>query len=629
MSDHVESAGIDYSGKLAPFPLDRFLTFVSKLKVASKDAGLVPFRLLGSQRYIIDEIARGLSDGISTFYILKSRQVGSTTVVLALDMFWAFEHKGLLGTFIIHREEARDDWRATIDVFYHEIPQRAQIDGEYMKFRPALSAHNRNLLSFKNGSRFRYLIAGTSETKRGGLGRSGSTNYLHATEAAFYGDEEGLRAFRSSTSSLYPYRLQVFETTANGFNHFEEMYTAGKGSSAVRCLFVGWWRDERNTFTEQHPLYAAYAPDRKLTRWERTRVNSVKSEYGFDITMGQIAWYRWKMAEDFNNDESTVLQEFPWTDEDAFQASGAKYFTSESLTSAIKAAKATALLSYRYRLGMRFEETVVVAEARQSATELRIWENASKFGHYVIGCDPAYGSSDQADRTVISVWRAYSDVLVQVAEFATPQVSTYQCAYVLAHLAGYYGQLDCRVNLEITGPGAAVFKELQSLKVRLSDIPNTGDSVELRNVFKHMRHYLYSKADSLGMSGLAYHWKMTHDLKKRVMAQMKDAIERRIMIPRSVPMLEECRHIVNDDGSIEAEGGYKDDRVIAAALALEAWQMWSIPQLRAAKLTYARAQEMEATGGQPLDRHIIDFLKRQNIGDQPARIVQPYERGRP
>lgn len=620
---------IDYSGKLAPFPIERFKIFLSQLKVPSKDMGLVPFRMLGSQRYIIDEVARGVDEGISTFYILKSRQVGSTTVCLALDMFWAFEHKGLLGTFVIHKEEARDDWRQTIDVFYHEIPTKADIDGDIVKFRPGLSAHNRNILSFKNGSRFRYLIAGTSESRKGGLGRSGSTNYLHATEAAFYGDEEGLRAFRTSTSSLYPFRMQIYESTANGYNHFEESYTQAKESKSARAIFVGWWRDERNVFMPEHPLYGAYVPDRRLTQWERTRVNAVKREYDVELTMGQIGWYRWKMQEDFNGDASTVLQELPWTDEDAFQASGAKYFTSESLTEAIRAARSSPMLTYRYRLGQRFEETVVVAEARQTVAELRIWEQSSRFGHYCIGCDPAYGSSDKADRTVISVWRAYSDVLVQVAEFATPQVSTYQCAWVLSHLAGFYGQLDCRVNLEITGPGTAVWQELQQLKLRFNDIKPASETSELRNVFKHMREYMYKKADSLD-GGLAFHWKMTEDLKRRVMAQVKDAIELKRMIPRSVPLLEECRHIVNDEGHIEAEGGYKDDRVIAAALAHEAWRMWSLPNLRNQKLTFERSREMERTGGdKPLDLHIRDYLKSQKISEGvPARIVQPYERGR-
>ena len=35
--------------------------------------------------------------------------------------------------------------------------------------------------------------------------------------------------------------------------------------------------------------------------------------------------------------------------------------------------------------------------------------NYRKFGYYAIGCDPAYGTSDEADRTVISIWRCYAN----------------------------------------------------------------------------------------------------------------------------------------------------------------------------------------------------------------------------
>src|SRR6267378_5337982 len=184
--------------KVAPFPRERFMFFLSKLKVQSKDYGLVPFRLLGTQRYILDEVIKGLEEGITTFVILKNRQGGVTTFFIALDMFWAFEYKGLLGAFILHKEEARDDWRASIEIFYQEIPAKVEHAGRLVGFKPRKLQHNRNILSFKNGSRFRYLIAGTGENRKGGLGRSGAANYVHGTEVAFYGNEDDIRAFKSS-----------------------------------------------------------------------------------------------------------------------------------------------------------------------------------------------------------------------------------------------------------------------------------------------------------------------------------------------------------------------------------------------------------------------------------------------
>ena len=60
MDDSTDRFTIQLQG-VAPFPRARFLKFLSRLKVQSKDFGLVPFKLLGSQIYILDEIEEGLS----------------------------------------------------------------------------------------------------------------------------------------------------------------------------------------------------------------------------------------------------------------------------------------------------------------------------------------------------------------------------------------------------------------------------------------------------------------------------------------------------------------------------------------------------------------------------------------
>jgi len=250
----------------------------------------VPFRLLGSQRYALDKIIEGLAAGITTFVILKNRQAGISTLFLALDMFWAFLHKGLLGVFITHEEQARDDFRATVEVFFAETPA---------KYRVNYVRHNRNLLILKNGSKFRYLIAGTSQGRKGGLGRSGATNYTHATEVAFYGNAEGLTDFSSQTSSLYPHRLYIYESTANGYNHFNDMWETAKEDPTKCAIFIGWWRDERNQFPVSHPYFLNYMPGgikSSLTPLERKRVREVRSEYNFEISLQQIACYRWHLT---------------------------------------------------------------------------------------------------------------------------------------------------------------------------------------------------------------------------------------------------------------------------------------------------------------------------------------------
>ena len=609
----LEATEIDAAFRLehkdvSPFPTDRFMAFLSRLKVQSKDYGLVPFRLLGSQRYVLEQMIDGLSRGVTTFVILKNRQAGISTFFLALDMFWAFEFKGLLGVFMTHEETARDDFRATVEVFFAETPT---------KYRVPYVRHNRNLLILKNGSRYRYLIAGTSGTKRGGMGRGGAANYLHSTETAFYGNGEDLGEFRAQMSSLYPHRLQIYESTANGFaNHFCDMWSEAKTDPTKCAIFVGWWRDERNQFPVSHPHFNVYMPQgikTQLTAIERKRVREVREQFSFEVSLQQIAWYRWHLESEKGGDQSLMDQEYPWNDDHAFQATGSNFFTAEALTDCMRYAKKQQFQTFRYKLGMKFDETEI-RQVKDVRAELRIWEHPTRFGYYTLACDPAYGSSDEADRTVISIWRCYSDCLVQVCEYCSTQPSTYQCAWVLAHLAGYYGVTFLQPILEMNGPGQAVFDELEKVRKFASEIRPHDENYHLRNILANMRHYFYKRMDNPGGGELLYQWKTTFELKTRAMNQLKNGIELHRMIPRSMPLLEEMQRIVNDGGSIGAEGRAKDDRVMAAALAYQSWNTWVMPRVKGLGLSLDVATKRDNEGEPPpTERIIVNYLKRMNI----------------
>jgi hypothetical protein len=121
--------------------------------------------------------------------------------------------------------------------------------------------------------------------------------------------------------------------------------------------------------------------------------------------------------------------------------------------------------------------------------------------------------------------------------------------------------------------------------------------------------------DTPGGGSLVYQWKTTHELKQRMMHQFKNGIELGRCIPRSIPLLEEMRRIVNDEGHIGGEGRSKDDRVMGAALAYQGWGMYAQPKLRAMGLTMAKSATIDANGGnEPVDRLIANYLKRVNIG---------------
>src|SRR5260370_23686355 len=273
--------------RVSPFPLAKFKRYLKHLRIHSRDYGNIPFRMIGTQKYILDQIVKGLSDGITTFVILKGRQQGSTTLFLAIDFFYALAYPGILGTFILHEEKALGKWRAMIDMQLQSMP--VQLEGK--RFRPKVESHNRNLLLLENHSSFSYLIGGVQENSGGGLGRSMASNFVHATEVAMYANEDDLKAFKASISSIYEHRLQIWESTANGFNHFYDQCQSAKTSKTVKFIFSGWWRDERNQFHVKDKRFAIFAPNNKLSALERERVRATRQQYSFEISLQQIACY--------------------------------------------------------------------------------------------------------------------------------------------------------------------------------------------------------------------------------------------------------------------------------------------------------------------------------------------------
>jgi hypothetical protein len=603
------------SGEVSKFPLRKFEKFLSYLTINSRDYGRINLKknLLGSQKYALDELVSGLNDGITTFVYLKGRGAGISTIFLALDFFYAMSYKGLLGTFMLHEERAVEKFRAIIEAFVESMPSYIGGKGARLKFRPKIEKHNRNLLLLGNGSSFSYLTAGVDENRHGGLGRSQHTNFVHSTETAFYGNDEQLKEFKSSVSHLYEHRLQVYESTANGFNHFYDQCQDAKGSKTVKFIFVGWWRDERNQFHTKDKRFSIFCPNNKLTVLERGRVRSVREQYGVEVSLQQLAWYRWKLEEEFHNDQSTMDQEFPWTEDDAFQATGSKYFQAPTLTQLYREAKRIGYQGYKYRMTRRWEDIEVFQVSESSSAELKVWEHASRFGYYQVACDPAYGSSDEADNFCIQVWRCFSEGMTQVAEFCSREMSYYQCSWIIAHLAGFYGRKDCRVIIELNGAGKAVFRELRELQDGLRRLPPRPDTNELRNCLNNMRDYYYQRVDT--MSGdLAYHMVMTEDIKRMLMARFKDAIELGKMHVASVPLIAEMQRLVNNDGSIAADGGGNDDRVMTAAMAYEGYSKWLRPMLVGLNMTREKAYDIDQRGGdQPIDKLLVNFLKRANI----------------
>jgi len=577
------------------FNQQHFYKFCSELKIETKEKGLVKMgQLLGTQTYVMDEISKGLADDIHFFVILKGRQLGITTISLALDLYWHFTHPGLQGTLTTDTEENRDMFRSTLAMYMDGLPK---------EYRIPLIAHNRNQLSLKNRSRLFYQVAGLRA--KGSLGRGKAITYLHGTETSSWGDEEGLASLLASLAETNKDRLYIFESTARGFNMFHDMYVTAKKARTQRAIFCGWWRNELYSVDPTSQVYKVYW-DGKITPEEKEWIRDIKKLYNVEINSRQIAWWRWKMLEGIK-DDALMYQEFPPTEDYAFVMTGTSFFSNSRCTDAYKKAKNTSYESYRYLFGANFQDTEVIKSTERLAT-LKVWEQPIDTAYYVIGADPAYGSSDWADRFCIQVLRCYSEGMELVASFATSELNTYQFAWVIAHLAGAYK--NSTLNLEINGPGQAVINELRNLK-RLASTMNGPAGRDLMEVYANMRNYIWRRNDTLGGLSNSIGWLTTAATKERMLSYTKDYFERGMLDIPCIETIDEMKTIIRDGSSIEASGRNKDDRVIALALACVAYAEQVQPQLigRGISRSVNANQENMTPEQVQMGKNVANYLK--------------------
>ena len=196
-----------------------FHSFLDVLRIQSKEVPATDDRgtkldLWGSQRIFLKEVASGLDNEIHQFYNLKSRQLGVTTISLAIDLFWLAVHPRMLGVLVADNESNRDFFRATLKTYHASLPD--DFTGkEFSKVKD-----NENHMIFSNGSRLDFLVAGTRK-KTWGEGRGYAL--CHGTEVAKWGTSEGIASFIETLATNNPDRLFMWESTAFGYNHWKEM----------------------------------------------------------------------------------------------------------------------------------------------------------------------------------------------------------------------------------------------------------------------------------------------------------------------------------------------------------------------------------------------------------------------
>ena len=149
--------------------LDKFWKFCASLRIEDKETGLVPLNPFNTQRYLVNQIAAGLEEGIHTFTVLKFRQAGATTIGLALDLYWLNKFGGMPGTFVADSDSNREHFRSVLDGYIKSLA------GGHWHI--GVKSHNRNQLVFDNRSRLTYQVASSRNDR---LGQGKGIAFMHA-----------------------------------------------------------------------------------------------------------------------------------------------------------------------------------------------------------------------------------------------------------------------------------------------------------------------------------------------------------------------------------------------------------------------------------------------------------------
>jgi hypothetical protein len=604
------------------FAIEEFWRFAAQLVINSKEYGTIRLRRpYGPQRWVMREIAAGFDKDVHDFTVLKCRQLGMSTVFLALDLWWLFTHGGMDGTLVTQDEKTFVNFRTQLAEAYRRLPKA---------YKPYSPTHNRNEFVWRHRdgqmSRLEYQIAGTRVGETVKLGRAKGNAFCHGTEVAFWGDQGSFQVLKNSLAEKNPARLYLWESTASGFNAFEEQWRIAERAVTQKAIFVSWWAHELYRYKKDHQLYKVYwGQQGRMTAEESRLAHDVSVLYGDcleylygtkELVPEQIAWYRW-YTEEKTADPDLAKSEMPWLAETAFVTTGTQYYASKDLTATRRRLNGEPVPRHlRIEIQQRLTDTQIV-ESPRKVSNLTIYAAPEEKAYYTLGADPIYGSSDWADANTISVWRCWSDRAEQVAEFWSPTFLPYQFAWVLCYMAGLYS--PCVWNLEINGPGAAVLTEIDNLRrQRFSGAPT--DRKQLHNFLGGMREFFYSRFDAMTRNPTARGTQSTFKEKNRYMGNFRDYFARGLAIIHSIPLLEEMRWIEQEPG--KAPGGsnrHKDDRVIGAALAIQAWLDRLRPRLMLQGISFQleeNQRQLALSGGQMKPPTVY-----QRLADRQRRLL--------
>lgn len=283
----------------------------NQLRIKPKVGQLIPFTFNRAQVYLhqrIEEQRKRL--GKVRIVILKGRQQGCSTYVGARFFHSSVSRPALLTFIFAHDSDASDSLYKMVKTYYDDCADKS--------FMPKVGTSNAKELLFP-GLKSGYKV-GTAGTR--GMGRAKTFQQLHWSEVAYSPNCDEHAAGIMQTVADEAGTEIILESTANGqgnyFHRVCSLAMAGQGDFEI--VFIPWyWQEEY-----KRPLPTGFELEEPREDQEYTSEKEYYDTFKADgLTLEALEWRRHKIKVDFQGDVLRFMREYPFTPEEAFEASGA------------------------------------------------------------------------------------------------------------------------------------------------------------------------------------------------------------------------------------------------------------------------------------------------------------------
>jgi len=376
------------------------------LSIKDKDRYIIPFLFNPIQDLFYKKYEELNTKGIKRHIILKPRQLGFTTLVCALFLTECILVPNTTAAIIAHDAESTARIFEITKLMYEKLPD---------EIRPEAKRSSKRELVFESlNSKIFIGTAGST-----GFGRGTTINLLHCSEYSFWEKPEELMPSLLETIPKDS-GVIIYETTANGYNHFHDDYLLSKDtndmdkklSQIAYPHFYRWF---------DHPEYRF---DLEEAEKDYIRATLNKDEETimrvYDLSLEQLAWRRAKQS----SLKEKFMQEYPEDDISCFIASGKPFFDRQIIKS----------------IGVWIEENKVDEWKKEEMEgNITIYKAPMPGEQYILCADPAEGNP-QSDNSSAHILRLNKEpIFVEMCAEICNKITMPKFYRFLYHLGALYG----------------------------------------------------------------------------------------------------------------------------------------------------------------------------------------------